>query len=77
MLTDQLRCLVVVVVLDWRSRLFASMAGGCIRPNIRRRNEDEGDDDDEKEDGGRRRDEHNVGIMLTYDQTVRTALSPR
>jgi hypothetical protein len=42
---------VLVVVLDWRSRLFARMAGGYIWHNIRRRNEDEGDD----EDGGRRR----------------------
>jgi hypothetical protein len=46
--------LVLVVVLDWRSRLFIRMAGGHIWPNIRRRNEDEGDDD-EDEDGGKGR----------------------
>jgi hypothetical protein len=43
--------LTLLFVLDWRSRLFARMAGGYIWHNIRRRNEDEGDD----EDGGRRR----------------------
>jgi hypothetical protein len=65
--------LVVVVVLDWRSRLFARMAGGYFLPNIRRRNEDEGDDDEEHGGrSGRRRARARLGARCGDDANIQS-----